>query len=61
MIKLNSIQCKKCGIILISKEENEWLTCDCRQLAIHGGIKSIGRTFFGTDPQYIELSNYDDT
>ena len=50
----NKAKCKKCGEIVISYQENEYVRCQCGAIAVAGGVKSIMR--LGHHNDILEMS-----
>lgn len=53
----NKAQCKKCGDLISSYQENEYVRCKCGAIAVSGGDKSIMR--LGHHNDILELSEKD--
>ena len=50
----NKIQCKKCGSIVESKHRHDFKFCDCKSVAVDGGLDYLRRLGYSYD--YIDLS-----
>lgn len=57
-IRLNQIQCKKCGDIITSEYMHDYKTCSCGACAVDGGHEYLRRSFVEKDC-YIELAVYE--
>jgi len=58
-ILLNSIQCKHCKEIIVSRHVHDYVRCSCGQVSVDGGTHYLRRGFIElTD--YKELSKFDD-
>lgn len=44
MIKINKIQCKKCGDIIESKHRHDFVTCKCGAIFTDGGLEYFHRS-----------------
>ncbi|WP_443094387.1 DUF7695 domain-containing protein [Pontibacterium sinense] len=53
-IKRNRAKCRKCGEIIESKHEHEFVTCHCGSISVDGGQTHLSRT--GQVKNVIELS-----
>lgn len=58
-ILVNSLQCKKCGDILISKHRHDFKFCSCGAVAIDGGKDYLRR--LGNREDFEDLSIVVDT
>ena len=56
----NSIQCRHCGQIIVSKHRHDWVQCECGACFVDGGNDYLRRGFL-TRPEddFIELSEYE--
>lgn len=52
----NSIKCKHCGDIIISKNTHDFVTCKCGCCSVDGGNSYIRRCFTNSADDYEELS-----
>ena len=50
----NKIQCKKCGSIIESKHRHDFKFCDCKSVAVDGGLAYLRRLGYPSD--YVDLS-----
>ena len=57
MIKVNKIQCLKCGDILESKTVHDWVQCSCKAVFVDGGKEYFRRG--GNLEDYKDLSEYE--
>ena len=59
MLKLirNSLQCKKCGDIISSYSEHDFIFCSCQAIAVDGGLE-YGR-ILGNREDYLNLSIFE--
>lgn len=55
----NSIKCKHCGDVLISKHTHDFVTCSCGCCSIDGGNSYARRIFTNSADDYEELSEYE--
>lgn len=61
VIKINKAQCKHCGDILISTDEDKKETCTCGKLTVDGGSSFLTRTGErGTDYKELSELNFGD-
>lgn len=58
-ISKNSIKCKHCGDILVSKSRHDYKMCSCGKCGVDGGLDYLRRSFI-TSPEddFEELSEY---
>ena len=56
---VNSIKCKRCGQILISKSRHDYVECKCGAVAVDGGGEYLRRV--GNPDDYEELSSNNGT
>lgn len=52
----NSIKCKHCDDIIISKHTHDFVTCKCGCCSVDGGNSYIRRCFTNSTDDYEELS-----
>lgn len=58
----NSIQCKHCGEIIVSKNCLDWVQCKCGACFVDGGMDYLRRGYKTTpEEDYIELSEFEET
>lgn len=61
VIKINKAQCKHCGDILISTDEDKKETCTCGKVTVDGGSSFLVRTGErGTDYKELSELNFGD-
>lgn len=53
-ILVNKVKCKKCGDIIESKTQHQFVTCKCGAVSIDGGRAHLSRT--GNRDDWEELS-----
>lgn len=53
-ILINKIRCKKCGDIIESKSQHDFVVCSCESVAVDGGCYHLSRT--GNPEDWDELS-----
>ena len=56
-ILVNKIQCKKCKDIIESKHIHDFKWCDCKSIAVDGGLEYLRRV--GNLEDIIELSEFE--
>lgn len=54
----NSIQCKRCGDILISEYTHDFKMCSCGAVSCDGGLSYLKRSFKNSPDDFVELSEY---
>lgn len=57
-IKVNRIQCRKCGDIITSETRNDFKYCKCEAIAIDGGLEYARRV--GNKCDIIELTEFNE-
>ena len=55
----NAICCNKCGTVIESKSEHDYVTCKCGTCAVDGGHDYL-RRFAPSQDAYTELSEIDE-
>lgn len=53
-IKKNSIRCKHCGFVCVSRHRHDFVTCSCGKVSADGGSDYLKRC--GNQNDYDELS-----
>ena len=56
-ILVNKIQCKKCNDIIESKNVHDFKWCNCKSIAVDGGLEYLRRV--GNPEDIIELSKFE--
>lgn len=56
-IKVNKIQCNKCGDIIESKTVHDFKFCKCGAVAVDGGLEYLRRCGYKED--FTDLSEFD--
>ena len=56
-ILVNKIQCKKCKDIIESKHIHDFKWCDCKSIAVDGGLEYLRRV--GKLEDIMELSEFE--
>ena len=56
-ILVNKIQCKKCKDIIESKHIHDFKWCDCKSIAVDGGLEYLRRV--GNLEDIMELSEFE--
>ena len=54
----NSIQCKRCGDILVSEYTHDFKMCSCNAVSCDGGLSYLKRSFKYSPDDFVELSEY---
>lgn len=54
----NSIQCKRCGDILVSEYTHDFKMCSCGAVSCDGGLSYSKRSFKNSPDDFVELSEY---
>ena len=57
----NSIKCKHCGDIIVSKNTHDFVTCKCGCCSVDGGLDYLRRGFTHSRDDFTELSILEDT
>lgn len=55
-ILVNKIRCKKCGDIIESKSQHDFVVCSCESVAVDGGCYHLSR--MGDPEDWEELSEF---
>lgn len=55
-IKHNRAKCLKCGDVIESKYQHDFVTCSCGNLSVDGGTCYLRRAF--TDDEWEEMTEY---
>lgn len=53
----NKAKCLKCGDVIESRYEHDFVTCSCGHLSVDGGRSYLRRVF--TDDDWEELTEYE--
>jgi ribosomal protein S27AE len=58
-ITRNAAQCRKCGDLIVSKHQHDFVRCKCGTIAVDGGSAYLKRT--GNFADFIEMSEFEPT
>lgn len=58
-ITRNAAKCKLCGEVIESRYRNDFVTCECGNLSVDGGLDYIRRGFTNGKDSYEDLNEYD--
>lgn len=58
-ITRNAAKCKLCGDVIESRYRNDFVTCECGNLSVDGGLDYIRRGFTNGKDSYEDLNEYD--
>lgn len=54
----NSIKCKKCGDIIVSRYTHDFVSCKCGCCSVDGGNSYLSRSYIYSPDDFEELSEY---
>lgn len=60
-ILVNSIQCKRCGDVIVSLHRHDLEWCKCGSVAVDGGTDYLKRMTCDPDAGFVERSEYEDS
>lgn len=60
MLRVNKARCKLCGEVIESKHRHDFVTCECGNLSIDGGL-DYARRCADSREDFEDLCEYDET
>lgn len=54
-MKINAIQCDKCGDIVYSRARHDMRWCNCGEIAIDGGFDYTKISYIASSPKRVEI------
>jgi hypothetical protein len=55
IMKINAIQCDKCGDIVFSRARHDMRWCNCGEVAIDGGFDYTKISYITSSPKRVEI------
>lgn len=56
-IRVNMVQCRKCGDVIVSRHRWDFVRCSCGAIAVDGGLEYLKRVGYPSDCK--ELSEWE--